>query len=410
MTEVADLVIIGGGITGVSIAFRAIHRRAGKIILLEASTLACAGTGMSTGVVRQFYLIPELVRMGREGIEWYSHFPDFVDGEDAGFVNSGLVVGATGAQRALFAKGVALQAGSRSRILSVSELREFLPTVATADLDCAYYEPEAGYADASRACFALAAAARARGVDIRQGCPATGISRDGQGVCKVVTNAGEISTRAVVNAAGPWAAHIASWVGVPITLKCTRHRVISIERPAAIRTEHPIFSDAVGLFYMRPDSASRVLIGSTSRAESREEVDPDSYLRSASLEEIADLVDRATRRIPALNESGLISNWCGIYDESLDGFPVLGESPEVPGFHVATGLSGHGFKLAPAISRIMVSAIVDGWIDPALHLLQQRRFVEGHFIDSPTTTTLTSMRASESQGIPGSLHPLTLGT
>ena len=80
MTEVADLVIIGGGITGVSIAFRAIHRRAGKIILLEASTLACAGTGMSTGVVRQFYLIPELVRMGREGIEWYSHFPDFVDG------------------------------------------------------------------------------------------------------------------------------------------------------------------------------------------------------------------------------------------------------------------------------------------------------------------------------------------
>lgn len=210
MTEVADLVIIGGGITGVSIAFRAIHRRAGKIILLEASTLACAGTGMSTGVVRQFYLIPELVRMGREGIEWYSHFPDFVDGEDAGFVNSGLVVGATGAQRALFAKGVALQAGSRSRILSVSELREFLPTVATADLDCAYYEPEAGYADASRACFALAAAARARGVDIRQGCPAIGISRDGQGVCKVVTNAGEISTRAVVNAAGPWAAHIAS--------------------------------------------------------------------------------------------------------------------------------------------------------------------------------------------------------
>src|SRR5579864_2720790 len=112
MSEAADLVIIGGGITGATIAFRAAQRRMGKIILLEASTLASASTGLSTGVVRQFYLLPELIRMGREGIEWYSHFSEFVDGEDAGFVHSGMVVGGTERQRALFSKGVELQNGS----------------------------------------------------------------------------------------------------------------------------------------------------------------------------------------------------------------------------------------------------------------------------------------------------------
>jgi sarcosine oxidase subunit beta len=393
VTEIADLVIIGGGITGVSIAFRAAQRRAGKIVLLEASTLASAGTGLSTGVVRQFYLIPELAQMAREGIEWYRRFADFVDGEDAGFVNTGMVVGATAEQKALFSKGVQLQVGSQSRILNASELRDLVPNVVTEGFDCAYYEPEAGYADPGRACLALATAARARGVDIRRDCPAIGIVRDGQGVSKVVTKAGDISTRVVVNAAGPWAAKLASWVQVPVALRCTRHKVIMIERPRPIAPDHPIFSDAVNLFYMRPDSTNRILIGSTSRADSREEVDPDSYLRSASLEEIADLGDRANQRIPALSHSGLIANWCGIYDESLDGFPVLGQSPDVRGFYVATGLSGHGFKLAPAISRLMVAAIIDGQIEPALHLLRLGRFTAGDFIDSPTTTTLTSMRA-----------------
>jgi sarcosine oxidase subunit beta len=100
------------------------------------------------------------------------------------------------------------------------------------------------------------------------------------------------------------------------------------------------------------------------------------------------------QRIPALHAAGLVANWCGIYDESEDGFPLLGEAAEVPGFYVAAGLSGHGFKLAPAISRMMVSAIVDGTTDPAMHLLRLSRFAEGASIDSPTTTTLTSMRAS----------------
>lgn len=398
MHEAADLVIIGGGITGVSIAFRAAQRRVGKIILLEASTLASAGTGLSTGVVRQFYLLPELVQMGREGIEWYSRFPEFVDGEDAGFINSGMVVGATSQQRPVFSKGLELQVGSKSRILNESELRDLLPHVVTEDLDCAYYEPEAGYADPSRACFALAAAARARGVEIRQNTPAIGILRDSRGVSKVVTKTGEIHTRVVVNAAGPWASKLASWVGVTVTLKPTRHKVITVERPPVIGSKHPIFSDAVNLFYMRPESTNQILIGSTNRADSREEVDPDSYLGAASLGEIEDLADRSMRRIPSMCDSGLVANWCGVYDESLDGFPVLGQSPEVQGFYVATGLSGHGFKLAPAISRIMVSAIVDGLIDPAMHLLRMRRFAEGAFIDSPTTTTLTSMRASEMSG------------
>ena len=394
MSESADIVIIGGGITGVTTAFLAARRGAGRIVLLEASVLASASTGLSTGVVRQFYLIPELVEMAREGIAWYSRFGEVADGMDADFVNSGLVVGGTSGQREFFASGIKLQKGSRSRILSPSELRDLLPHMATDDLDCAYYEPEAGYADASRACLALAAAARARGADIRQSSPAVGILTDPAGVSAVITKTGEISTRVVVNAAGPWASRVASWAGVTVGIKPTRHKVITVQRPNALTGRHPIFSDAVNLFYMRPDSTSQILIGSTNPADSREEIDPDSYATGANFDEIAELVDRAVRRIPCLRDVGLVANWCGIYDETADGFPVLGQSHEVRGFYLATGLSGHGFKLAPAIGRMIVSAIVDGIKEPAMHLLRPSRFAEGAAIDSPTTTTLTTMRAS----------------
>lgn len=396
MTDTADLVVIGGGIIGVTVALKAAQQALGRIVLLEGSQIAAGGTGLSTGVVRQFYLLPELVAMAREGIDWYQNFGEHVDGRSAGFVNSGLVVCGTDAQRARFQTGVDLQRGfgSTSRVLSEPELTKLIGGIDTRGIECAYFEPEAGYADPGLACLAIAQAAGARKVEIRQGDPATAIQADSAGVREVITGKGEkISTRAVLNAAGPRAGRISAWLGIDLPIRPTRHSVVTIRWPADLPRCQPVLSDATSLFYLRPAAADQVLIGSTSPADSRAPVDPDSYLASCSLDEISVLLERVVGRFPAIQEAPVLSSYAGIYDETPDGFPVLGEAAAVPGFYLAAGLSGHGFKLAPAIARLTVSAIAGRPEEPAARLLRASRFAEGGQIDSPTTTTLTAMRA-----------------
>ena len=396
MKQSADVVIIGGGITGTSIAFRLAKRGVTNVVLLEASQLAAGGTGKSSGVLRQFYLLPSVVSMAREGIIWYRDFGDMVEEGDASFVNSGIVVGGTAAHRERFLRGIALQheIGANSRLLEREELSSMLPHLAVEDLDCALYESEAGYADPGGACIALAGAARRAGVSIVQGVPATGLLVDAKGVAGVVTPDGSIATRTVVNAAGLWADRVAQFAHVKLPIEISRHQLITVQRPPQIGADHPVFSDAVNLVYMRPESTTQFLIGSTDPADSRDLVDPDHCPNDAEFSKIVELLERSSRRVPCLADAGLVANWSGAYDSTPDGFPILGKAPEVPGLYLATGLSGHGFKLAPAISRMMVGLIVDGLADPVLDLLRLSRFSEGAMIDSPTTTTLTAMHSS----------------
>jgi sarcosine oxidase subunit beta len=395
LRERAEVVVVGGGIVGTTVALRLAERGVRDVVLLEARAIASGPTGLSTGVVRQFYLLPEMVAMAREGLEWYGRFADHVEGGEAGFVRSGLLVVGTAAQRELFEQAVQLQEpyASGSRVLDPEGVRALVPHLAVEDVGCGYFEPEAGFADPPRAAIATASAAAARGVRVEPQTPVLEVTRDRTGVTGVVTGAGRLATRTVVCAAGPWTPRVAASVGVRLPIQPSYHQVIVVQRPEGLPQSQPVVSDTINMVYLRPESAAHVLIGSTDPNDAEATEDPDAAPSGAAFGKIAGLFERASRRVRSLERSALVAEWAGIYDQSPDGFPLLGEVEQVPGFYVAAGLSGHGFKLAPAISRMLVAAILDCDRPPAMRLLRVSRFDEGDAIDSPTTTTLTAMRA-----------------
>lgn len=397
MDNKAEVVVIGGGIVGTSVAFHLARRGVRDIVLLERRELTAGSTGRSSGIVRQFYLHPAAVEMARYGLQFYREFARVVGTGDAGFVNCGWVVGGTRGHLPLFEKALELQKqlGAQSRIINRQELSELVPGVAAEDVECGFYEPESGYADPAGACIFLAAAAARVGVQIRQGVEATNIRLDGQGVVAVDTPEGPVFTRTVVNAAGPWAKRVARMVGIDLPVETSRHHVITIRRPVQMRPDQPCYSDPFNLIYVRPESGEKFLVGSNDPRDAQDHVDPDLCPARADQAKIVELAERSIRRFPLLAEQGVAGDWSGVYTITPDGFPILDQLPNVPGFYLANGLSGHGFKLGPAIGRMVASLILDSVPEQAVRAFRLSRFTEGDLINSPTTTSLTTMRAQQ---------------
>src|SRR5690348_9948846 len=169
MAMAADIVIIGGGCTGASIAYHLARAKAGQVTLLERSTVASGTTGRSSAIVRQHYSIPTLARMAQRSLQIFRHFDQEVGGE-VGFRQTGLLIGARAEDLEGLRATVAMhrELGIDSRMIGREEVRELEPRMATEDLVGACYEPEAGYADPVATTMAFAHQARRLGAQIRQ--------------------------------------------------------------------------------------------------------------------------------------------------------------------------------------------------------------------------------------------------
>jgi sarcosine oxidase subunit beta len=174
----------------------------------------------------------------------------------------------------------------------------------------------------------------------------------------VVTDKGEIATRCVINVAGPWGKDIAKMVGIEIPMKASRHPVIILERPPQWRTPTPVWGDLINGWYFKPERDAAIMVGSIRDID--DDVDIENHATLPSYEETETYSAAALKRFPVM-ESGLArKGWAGLYDVTPDWQPVIDRIPEVDGFYCAVGFSGHGFKIGPAVGRIMSELVVDG--------------------------------------------------
>jgi glycine/D-amino acid oxidase-like deaminating enzyme len=215
--------------------------------------------------------------------------------------------------------------------------------------------------------------------------------RRGERVAGVETASGTLEADFVFNCAGSWVPQLLEPLGYATPVSTSRHQIVTLrETPRPVR---PIVSDPVNVVYIRPESRDLTLIGSNDPADSLDHVDVERCPDYADDAKIETMVTSASRRLPALETAGIAHHWSGVYDVSTDGFPILGKIPGLEGMAIATGLSGHGFKLAPAIAEILGS-FVGSTVDPRAHLFRWSRFDEGEPIVSTTTSSLTAMTAS----------------
>lgn len=377
MAETADVIIIGAGIQGASLAFHLAERGIHPIIL-EKATVASGATGRSSGMVRMHYDVESDARLAWRSWAYFNDWTDRVGG-DAGFHDIGFlwIVGA--ADRPALEANVAMQqdVGIETAVVEATDVRRLLPGISLDDDQVAAFEPRSGYADPSSTTASLVAAAMGRGARLVQRCAVAAVRQAGDRVVGVTTERGDFDAPVVVDAAGAWAGRVADMVGLDIPLTVWRHDVAFVQRPPDIG-RHVGFIDFANLFYSRPEGETLTLVALEDGNPI--DADPDAAVDAAAAGFELRAAERIVRRLPEFGRAGLHSAHSGQDGITPDQHPIIGPAgPE--GFWLCCGFSGTGFKTAPAIGASLAELIAEG-IDANddLALYRPERFAEGRLI------------------------------
>ncbi len=373
-----DILIIGAGVHGASLAFHLVSRGA-KTALLEKSFPAAGATGRSSGLVRMHYDLAAEAALAHLSYEWFSDWPVRVGGE-CGFTRTGFLQLVNEDQvEALKANVTAQQRlGIRTELVTAQDIRRLSPVLNVEDVVLAAWEPDSGYADPASTTGSLISAAKARGASLFQDCRVQAIHVAGGRVTGVSTSKGDFSAPVIVNAAGPWAGEISTLAGLDLPLSTWRHDTMIIQRPPALGASHPTVIDFPNSMYFRPEGRDLTLVGLEDGNPLGQTPDGDADHARPGFVETA--IERICRRIPEMESAHLQSAHGGYDGITPDQHPALGPIGPL-GFFMDTGFSGTGFKIAPAVGLCMSEWILDG-VPSAVDItpFSPFRFAEGRRI------------------------------
>jgi sarcosine oxidase subunit beta len=341
VTEQLDAVVVGGGVAGASCLYW-LGRLGASAVLLERGSLAGGSTGRSTALIETAYVDPERVALclrTRRLVEELA---------DTDFVRCGRLLLAAGDDELA---ALPPSHHPEASVVTPGEIGAIAPELRLDGVTGALYAPGDGYVDPVLLCALLVDWS---GLEARQGTTVRAIRRDGGRVTGVATDGGEIACRAVVNAAGAWAAEVARLADVEVDVRGYRRQVAVLEAPAP-GLALPIVVD--GGLYLRSDGARHVLAGLHSE-ELQDPADPDSYRQTSDAEFEDEVARLVTRRLRSGGELRLRCGWAGLYPIARGGRPVVGESPGLRGFFNLAGLGGNGIQLGPALAEDVAAAVV----------------------------------------------------
>lgn len=389
----AEVVIIGGGVVGVSTAYHLAALGCADVVVVEREdALGTGSTGRSAGGVRIQFSTEVNIRLSAWSIDVLRRF-DELTGISAGLRQYGyLIVTRDPQQMARFEENVALQRslGFDVKLLSPHEALAMVPQLYVDDLAGATFHGQDGYADphsvvqgfarraremgvrfllATEACSIDVRGGRVAGVAVRRRLGGEGRGRSGAGAPGDEPSA-IIETRHVVNAAGPYAAEIGRMAGVDVPVQPYRRMVWVTEPIGIFRPDLPLVIDFDTGFYVRREG-ERLLFGMA---------DPDegpSFRTDVDWAFLPRVLEAGVHRLPALAEARVSTGWAGLYEVSPDHNGIIGEAPEVQGFYLANGFSGHGFQQAPAVGRVVAEMILGLPLSVDVSALSPRRFAAG---------------------------------
>ncbi len=380
MSNTADVIIIGAGVQGASLAFH-LARRGVKPIVLEKRFIAAGATGRSSGLVRMHYDVRQDSELAWQSFLYFRNWKDRVGGSGAecGFTRTGFIQLVAPADVETLKANVAMhqEIGIPALLIKADDVKRLTPSFITDDVDLAAFEPESGYADPTGTAAALMAAAREKGARLFQDCVVNGILVQSGKVTGVSTSQGEFSAPIVVNAAGAWAGRINEMAGLNLPFDTWRHDTMFVVRPLQVGPYHPTVIDFANEMYFRPEGGL-TLVGLEDGNPLGESPDGDADHARPGFVERA--IDRICRRIPVMENGSLHSAHGGYDGITPDQHPMLGQAgPD--GFYLDCGFSGTGFKTAPAVGLCMSELILDGQAKTVdISIFTPQRFAQGKMI------------------------------
>ena len=364
----ADIVIIGGGIIGTSLAYHlALRKPPGlKVMLLEKRGLAEGTTGKSVATIDHQQSTPLNIELRQQSrkiyLELASEFPAQIGYKPIGFLHT---VTTPGAQKIL-ERDIALQEkmGVPVESLSPAELHEILPLLRVQEILAAGFCPKDGYLDPYGATQLFARQAQERGVEIHTDTPVLEFLTDSKGISGVQTTAGEFQAGVVVNTAGPWAPKLFELAGLHLPLKLVRGEIVALKPPKLYPYIFPMTLNVESTFYFREETGGVVLLGrlDTDFNAPRPPTDPDDYYgweQKPSDAHRSFAFRMLETFLPALLDAPTHKGWVGLRTVTPDAHPILGTTPRA-GLLCAVGFSGTGIQIGPACSAHLAEYILNG--------------------------------------------------
>ena len=380
MTRSAEVVIVGGGIVGSSIAYHLTKAGCRDVVIVERESHQGKGsTGKSMGGVRAQFSTTSSIQMSLFSIPFFRDFEE-VMGHPSGYRAQGYLLMATtdrhmGYLRANYEKQVA--AGLKTvKLVDRDDITRIVPQVRADDLLGGTFCSTDGFVDPYSVMTGFTLRATDQGATVLRDAAVTAIDHDANGVSAVHSTQGTISTRIVVNAAGAWSAGIAKMVGLDLPIEPLRRMLVPTEPFDKIAHSAPMVIDMGSGFHFRPEGLGLLMAWA----------DPDekpSFNTNFDRGFVEKILTRGVARIPVLEEVAVNPSraWAGLYEMTPDHHPVLGAAPGVDGFFFASGFSGHGVMHSPATGKILADLILTGRTDMIdAKLLDFNRFAEGRLI------------------------------
>ena len=363
----ADIVIIGGGVIGLSIAFHLARLGVTDVELLERNQLTSGTSWHAAGIVGPLRASASLTALGVYATELFPQL-EALTGQSVGYRTSGGMWLARTVDRLRELRRIQARAqmdGLSAYMLDAAAIASRIPEMNTTDLAGALWVDEDAQANPVDICMAYARGARAAGVRIREGARCIGIERRASGVSAVALAGGErIACSKVVNCAGAWAGSVGAMAGVPIPLQPVQHMYVVTDAVPDMTQPFPVVRDIDAGIYIKGDVGRLVLGGFEAQAKLWDPQGPDADRPFLELPEEWDHFEPFMRaglaRLPLLEEVGITHFMNGPESFTPDTAPLMGESPYLPGFYVAAGFNSTGMMSSAGVGKAMAQWLVDG--------------------------------------------------
>ena len=380
-----DAIVIGAGVIGSSVAWHLAHLGARRVLVLDRTQIGAGTTSQSSGILRTHYSVIENVELAKASWKVFTDFSSYLGDEDAsaGLVKCGYLIASPEGPKLepLRAALAGQQAkGIEVRLLDAAEASSLLPIARFDDAALIGYEPEAGFADAYLVATSFARAARRLGVKIVEGVEVRELLVEDGRVAGVDTSQGRFLSGTVISTQNIWAKDIERWTGIPTPVAAERHSVLALEGPEAYTFAMPVYKDlgSPGMLYCRSYGGRQMLVSEGVVGETLPE--PDNEQGDIGMDYMVEVGMQVAERFPSFETAGVASSWTGVYDVTPDWNPVLGRLPGVEGLVVGYGFSGHGFKLSPAVGRVLAQEALGLPTDVSLAPYSLERFRTGSLL------------------------------
>ncbi len=380
MTSSAQVVVIGGGVIGTSIAYNLAKQGCTDVCVIEKSYLASGATGRCGAGVRAQWGTEMNLRMAIESVRMFERMNEELDYDDDIEFNQGgyLLLAYTDAGWDQFQRNVELQRkfGLQVELCSPERARQIVPHLNIEELIGATYCETDGHCNPFKVTDAYAKAAKRLGVRIHTNTEVTGIRTERGKIVGVETSKGFISTPIVVNAAGGHSQDIARMAGLDIPTYSERHQILVTEPVAQM--QGPMVMSFHHHIYCQQTPHGSFIMGLGDPTEK------PGYNTNGTWQFMEEMAEKITWLLPPLRNIRVVRQWAGLYNMTPDRTPILGGVDSLDGYFMAVGFSGHGFMLAPMTGVLLAEVVLGKQPSLPINLMDLGRFTRGELFHEPS--------------------------